>query len=100
MNAHPDYRRLVTAEAVARSPASRWLAAPDLFDAMQSMRPLRRAVRRAAGALPSSSSGSATTSGCSASGPRTGLAEIYLPAGAARLVHHARQGQSGDGRRC
>ena len=32
------------------------------------------------------------------SGPRTGLNEIELPATAARLEHHARQGEPGDPR--
>ena len=78
MNTHPDYRRLVIA-TLADLTGEPLVAAPDPFDAMQSMRPF------------------ATLSGalrtlcldliriCNdlrllASGPRTGLAEITVPA--------------------
>ncbi len=78
LNSPPDYRRLVTA-ALAEITGEPLLPAPDPFDAMQSMRPfagLSGTVRTLALDLIRI----ANDLRLLASGPRTGLAEIILPA--------------------
>jgi aspartate ammonia-lyase len=78
MNSHPDYRRLVTARLseVTGEPLA---AAPDPFDAMQSMRPFA-AVSGALRTLCLDLIRICNDLRLLASGPRTGLAEISLPA--------------------
>lgn len=78
MNSHPDYRRLVTAglSEVTGEPLA---AAPDPFDAMQSMRPFA-AVSGALRTLCLDLIRICNDLRLLASGPRTGLAEISLPA--------------------
>jgi len=78
MNSHPDYRRLVTARLgdVTGEPL---VAAPDPFDAMQSMRPFA-AVSGALRTLCLDLIRICNDLRLLASGPRTGLAEISLPA--------------------
>jgi aspartate ammonia-lyase len=78
LNSHPDYRRLVTA-ALVEITGEPLVTAPDPFDAMQSMRPfaaLSGALRNLALDL----TRIANDLRLMASGPRTGLAEIILPA--------------------
>jgi len=78
LNSPPNYRRLVTA-ALAEITGEPLLPAPDPFDAMQSMRPfagLSGTVRTLALDLIRI----ANDLRLLASGPRTGLAEIILPA--------------------
>jgi aspartate ammonia-lyase len=78
LNSHPDYRRLVTAALVEIS-GEPLVPAPDPFDAMQSMRPfaaLSGALRNLALDL----TRIANDLRLMASGPRTGLAEVILPA--------------------
>ncbi len=78
MNSHPDYRRLVTARLsdVTGEPL---VAAPDPFDAMQSMRPFAT-VSGALRTLCLDLVRICNDLRLLASGPRTGLAEISLPA--------------------
>jgi aspartate ammonia-lyase len=78
MNSHPDYRRLVIARLseVTGEPLA---AAPDPFDAMQSMRPFA-AVSGALRTLCLDLVRICNDLRLLASGPRTGLAEISLPA--------------------
>jgi aspartate ammonia-lyase len=78
MNSHPDYRRLVIARLseVTGEPLA---AAPDPFDAMQSMRPFA-AVSGALRTLCLDLIRICNDLRLLASGPRTGLAEISLPA--------------------
>jgi aspartate ammonia-lyase len=78
MNSHPDYRRLVTARLgdVTGEPL---VAAPDPFDAMQSMRPFA-ALSGALRTLCLDLVRICNDVRLLASGPRTGLAEISLPA--------------------
>jgi aspartate ammonia-lyase len=78
MNTHPDYRRLVTA-ALADVTGESLIAAPDLFDAMQSMRPFA-ALSGALRTLCLDLIRICSDLRLLASGPRTGLAEISLPA--------------------
>ncbi len=78
INTHPDYRRLVTA-ALADLTGEPLVPAADPFDAMQSMRPfvtLSGSVRTLALDLIRICNDLRLL----ASGPRTGLAEIRLPA--------------------
>jgi len=78
LNSHPDYRRLVTA-ALVEITGEPLVPAPDPFDAMQSMRlfaGLSGALRNLALDL----TRIANDLRLLASGPRTGLAEIILPA--------------------
>ncbi len=78
MNSHPDYRRLVTAR-LADVTGEPLVAAPDPFDAMQSMRPFA-AVSGALRTLCLDLIRICNDIRLLASGPRTGLAEISLPA--------------------
>jgi aspartate ammonia-lyase len=78
MNSHPDYRRLVTA-GLGDVTGEPLVAAPDPFDAMQSMRPFA-AVSGALRTLCLDLIRICNDLRLLASGPRTGLAEISLPA--------------------
>ena len=78
MNSHPDYRRLVIA-GLGEVTGEPLVAAPDPFDAMQSMRPFA-AVSGALRALCLDLIRICNDLRLLASGPRTGLAEISLPA--------------------
>ncbi len=78
MNSHPDYRRLVTAR-LSEVTGEPLVAAPDPFDAMQSMRPFA-AVSGALRTLCLDLVRICNDLRLLASGPRTGLAEISLPA--------------------
>jgi aspartate ammonia-lyase len=78
MNTHPDYRRLVIATLADLSGES-LVAAPDPFDAMQSMRPFTR-VSGALRTLCLDIIRICNDLRLLASGPRTGLAEISVPA--------------------
>ena len=78
MNSHPDYRRLVIA-GLGEVTGESLVAAPDPFDAMQSMRPFA-AVSGALRALCLDLIRICNDLRLLASGPRTGLAEISLPA--------------------
>ncbi len=78
LNAHPDYRPLVTA-ALAEITGEPLTAAADLFDAMQSMRPFAT-LSGALRTLVLDLIRIANDLRLLASGPRTGLAEIVLPA--------------------
>ena len=78
MNTHPDYRRLVIA-GLAELTGESLVAAPDPFDAMQSMRPFA-AVSGALRTLCLDLIRICNDLRLLASGPRTGLAEISLPA--------------------
>jgi aspartate ammonia-lyase len=78
MNTHPDYRRLVTAR-LADLTGESLVAAPDPFDAMQSMRPFA-ALSAALRTLCLDLIRICNDVRLLASGPRTGLAEISLPA--------------------
>jgi aspartate ammonia-lyase len=78
MNSHPDYRRLVTAR-LGEVTGEPLVVAPDPFDAMQSMRPFT-AVSGALRALCLDLIRICNDLRLLASGPRTGLAEISLPA--------------------
>jgi len=78
MNTHPDYRRLVTA-TLADLTGEPLVAAPDPFDAMQSMRPFA-ALSGALRTLCLDLIRICNDLRLLASGPRTGLAEITVPA--------------------
>jgi len=78
MNSHPEYRHLVTA-ALAGITGEPLVPAPDPFDAMQSMRPFA-ALSGALRTLALDLTRIANDLRLMASGPRTGLAEIILPA--------------------
>jgi aspartate ammonia-lyase len=78
LNSHPDYRRLVTA-ALAEISGESLVPAVDPFDAMQSMRPFA-ALSGALRTLALDLIRIANDLRLMASGPRTGLAEIILPA--------------------
>ena len=78
MNSHPDYRRLVTAR-LGDVTGESLVAAPDPFDAMQSMRPFA-ALSGALRTLCLDLIRICNDVRLLASGPRTGLAEISLPA--------------------
>jgi aspartate ammonia-lyase len=78
MNSHPDYRRLVIA-GLGEVTGEPLVAAPDPFDAMQSMRPFA-AVAGALRSLCLDLIRICNDLRLLASGPRTGLAEISLPA--------------------
>jgi len=78
LNSHADYRRLVTA-ALAEISGEPLVPAPDPFDAMQSMRPFA-ALSGALRTLALDLTRIANDLRLMASGPRTGLAEIILPA--------------------
>jgi aspartate ammonia-lyase len=78
LHAHPDYRRLVTA-TLSDLTGESLVAAPDPFDAMQSMRPFA-ALSGAFRALTLDLIRICNDLRLLASGPRTGLAEILLPA--------------------
>lgn len=78
INAHPDYRRLATA-ALGDLTGESLIAAPDPFDAMQSMRPFA-ALSGALRTLCLDLIRICNDLRLLASGPRTGLAEISLPA--------------------
>ena len=78
LHAHPDYRRLVTA-TLSDLTGESLTSAPDLFDAMQSMRPFA-ALSGAFRSLSLDLIRICNDLRLLASGPRTGLAEILLPA--------------------
>jgi len=78
MNTHPDYRRLVIA-GLAELTGESLVAAPDPFDAMQSLRPFA-AVSGALRTLCLDLIRICNDLRLLASGPRTGFAEIALPA--------------------
>ena len=78
LNSHPDYRRLATADLVEIT-GEPLVPAPDPFDAMQSMRPFA-ALSGALRTLALDLTRIANDLRLLASGPRTGLAEIILPA--------------------
>jgi aspartate ammonia-lyase len=78
MNTHPDYRRLVTA-ALADLTGEPLVPAPDPFDAMQSMRPFA-ALSGTLRTLCLDLIRICNDLRLLASGPRTGLAEVTLPA--------------------
>ena len=78
LHAHPDYRRLVTA-TLSDLTGESLVAAPDPFDAMQSMRPFA-ALSGALRALSLDLIRICNDLRLLASGPRTGLAELLLPA--------------------
>jgi aspartate ammonia-lyase len=78
MNTHPDYRRLVTA-TLADVTGESLVAAPNPFDAMQSMRPFA-ALSGALRVLCLDLIRICNDLRLLASGPRTGFAEITVPA--------------------
>ncbi len=78
LNTHPEYRHLVTA-ALAEITGEPLTPAPDPFDAMQSMRPFA-ALSAALRTLALDLTRIANDLRLLASGPRTGLAEVGLPA--------------------
>ena len=78
LNTHPEYRHLVTA-ALAEITGEPLTPAPDPFDAMQSMRPFA-ALSAALRTLALDLTRIANDLRLLASGPRTGLAEVSLPA--------------------
>ncbi len=78
LNTHPEYRRLVIA-ALAEITGEPLTPAPDPFDAMQSMRPFA-AMSAALRTLALDLTRIANDLRLLASGPRTGLAEVSLPA--------------------
>ena len=78
LNTHPDYRPLVTA-ALAKITGELLTPAADPFDAMQSMRPFA-ALSGALRTLALDLIRIANDLRLLASGPRTGLAELILPA--------------------
>jgi aspartate ammonia-lyase len=78
MNTHPDYRRLVIA-TLADVTGEPLVPAPDPFDAMQSMRPFA-ALSAALRVLCLDLTRVCNDVRLLASGPRTGLAEIAVPA--------------------
>jgi len=78
MNTHPDYRRLVIA-TLADLTGESLVPAPDPFDAMQSMRPFA-VVSGALRTLCLDLIRICSDLRLLASGPRTGLAEISVPA--------------------
>ncbi len=96
LNAHPKYRELMVKELSSQL-GFKFRMADDYFEAMQSLRPMVEvsgALRNLAQDLIRIANDLRLLS----SGPKTGLAEINLPARSARLFDHARKGESGDGR--